>query len=199
MPNCPGGEKGRVAGCWLLGANLMSRPFLIWNRTALCTASRALPITLKWQLCTVGNTLVSWTALCWQAVLLSCLYIIVFLFLGQSTQILVKTVQQTMPHNSVFGHNCWLGGRAIYESLLSTNWKEKEKKTNERGVELCERKDSVLQHDLSCRSCLPLTHTPTCLGLLIGGRGGGGWMAIYVTVPLEALAQIEVIKLRWVP
>ena len=29
----------------------------------------------------------------------------------------------------------------------------------------------------------------------------GEWdqMAMYVTVPLEALAQIEVIKLRWVP
>ena len=30
-------------------------------------------------------------------------------------------------------------------------------------------------------------------------RRGEEWMAIYVTVPLEALAQIEVIKLRWVP
>ena len=72
---------------------------------------------------------------------------------------------------------------------------EKKKRRNQRrGVELYESKDSMLQHDPSCRSCLSLTHTPTCLR-----RKRGGWMAIYVTVPLEALAQIEVIKLRGVP
>ena len=77
---------------------------------------------------------------------------------------------------------------------------EKIKRRNQRrGVELCEPKDSMLQHDPSCRSCLPLTHTPTCLGGIGGGAGGGGRMATYVTVPLEALAQIEVIKLRGVP
>ena len=118
--------------CWLLWANLMSRPFLIWNRTTLCTASRALAITLKWQLCTVGNTLVSWTALLAGSPPLLSLYWIVYLFWGQSTQILVNSTAEAIPHNSVFGHNCWLGGRAIYESLLSTNWKEKEKKPTKR-------------------------------------------------------------------
>ena len=131
MPNCPGGEKGRVAGRWLLGANLMSRPFLIWNRTTLCTASRALPITLKWQLCTVGNTLVSWTALCWQAVLLSCLYIIVFLFWGQSTQILVKTVQQR-PYHTILSLDTiadWVGGLSMSHCCQRT---EKKKRRNQR-------------------------------------------------------------------
>ena len=162
MPNCPGGEKGRVAGRWLLGANLMSRPFLIWNRTALCTASRALPITLKWQLCTVGNTLVSWTALLAGSPPLLSLYWIVFLFWGQSTQILVNSTAEAIPHNSVFGHNCWLGGRAIYESQLSTNWKEKAKKPTKKALNFASPKDSILQHDPSCKSCSPLTHTATC-------------------------------------
>ena len=161
MPNCPGEEKGRVAGCWLLGANLMSRPFLIWNRTALCTASRALPITLKWQLCTVGNTLVSWTALLAGSPPLLSLYWIVFLFWGQSTQILVNSTAEAIPHNSVFGHNCWLGGRAIYESLLSTNWKEKEKKPTKEALNFASQKIQCCNMILAAgHACLWLTLQP---------------------------------------
>ena len=132
MPNCPGGEKGRVAGCWLLGANLMSRPFLIWNRTTLCTASRALPITLKWQLCTVGNTL-NCSLLAGSPPLLS-LYWIVFLFWGQSTQILVKTAQFCLWTQLLIGWEGYLWVTVVNQL------KRKREVTNERGVELCKPK-----------------------------------------------------------
>ena len=167
MPNCPGGEKGRVAGRWLLGANLMSRPFLIWNRTTLCTASRALAITLKWQLCTVGNTLVSWTALCWQAVLLY----IVFLFWGQSTQILVKTVQQR-PYHTILSLDTiadWVGGLSMSHSCQPT---EKKKQRNQRK----RRWTLQAQKIQYCNMILAASHARLWLTLqpVKGGRGGVG-------------------------
>ena len=164
-----------VAGCWLLGAGCWGPIWCLgpsWYGTA---PHSALPLELWPSLWSDSSVLwgIHWSheLLCWQAAVpLSCLYIIVFLFWGQSSQILVKTVQQTMPHNSVFGHNCWLGGRAIYESLLSTNWKEKEKKPTKRRWTLQAQKIQCCNMILAAgHACLWLTLQP-----VKGGRGGGG-------------------------